>query len=61
MSKPPGVMTPEMQREIALTRQSFEILQTVCVYLPFEDNDCHHPERDFDCVSCAPCNCPLLL
>jgi hypothetical protein len=40
---------------------SFEILTRKCEYKHEHDNDCHHPGIDFDCMSCGPWNCPLLL
>lgn len=41
--------------------RAFDLLATNCEHKQTHDADCHHPDRDFDCVCCAPCNCPLLL
>jgi len=45
---------------ITKVHESFQQLKEICPHST-EDPDCHHPDQDFNCVTCHPCNCPLLL
>ena len=55
-------MTKELDLRIEFVLAAFRILAKACPHRNSGwDFDCHHPDIDFDCMLCAPCNCPLLL
>ena len=53
-------MTSQEQR-IKNVLTEFYLMSADCEHKYPHDADCHHPDQDFNCVCCAPCNCPLLL
>jgi hypothetical protein len=40
---------------------AFARLADHCEHRSWSKTDCEHPDIDFSCMCCAPCNCPLLL
>jgi hypothetical protein len=56
-------MTNEiLELYVEFVQSTFRVLAKACPHRNSGwDVDCHHPDIDFDCMLCAPCNCPLLL
>jgi hypothetical protein len=46
---------------IEFTLHAFSRMAEHCPHRAADDPDCHHPDMDFNCMVCAPCNCLLLL
>lgn len=51
-------MQKELRDLIAAVGEAFGRLREGCPHRV--DTDCGHPDIDFNCVVCAPCNCPVL-
>lgn len=49
-----------MKELVIKVLEAFDELRTQCPHASY-DEDCHHPDLDFSCMSCGPWNCPLIL
>ncbi len=49
-----------VKEEIIAVKLAFKKLEDKCEHKESQDTDCHHPEQDFNCVTCSVCNCPYL-
>jgi len=50
-----------VKEEIIAVKLAFKKLEDKCQHKQSWNPDCHHPDQDFNCVSCCESNCPYLV